>query len=103
MNGYEKDRTIETSKSILINAVGRVYNTDMKYNDDHTQLLEVGHSPILLESIDARLTIDKPGPVTIYALDNDGRLTDTTVPTEKNRFSINGAKYKTIYYRLQYN
>jgi len=103
VTAMEKDKTIDTSKRILINAVGRAYNTGMKYNDDHTELLEVGQSPILVESIDASFSIDKPGRVTIYPLDNDGRKTNTTIPIIDGAFSINGAKYKTIYYLLQYD
>jgi len=33
----------------------------------------------------------------------DGRKTNTIIPTEDKTFSINGAKYKTIYYLLQYD
>lgn len=103
ITAMEKDKTIADSRQILINAVGRAYNTDMKYNDDHTELLEVGQSPILLESIDADITIEKDGTPTIYPLDNDGRKTNTTIPIIDGTFSINGSKYKTIYYLLTYD
>ncbi len=102
VTAMEKDKTIADSKSILINAVGRAYNTGMKYNDDHTQLLDTGGAPILLESIDAEIKIDRTGSPTVHVLDNDGRKTDQTVPVESNRFTIAGSKYKAIYYQCAF-
>ena len=103
ITAMEMDMSIDDSKSILINAVGRAKNTDMKYNDGHTQLLDVGQAPILVESIEADITIDKPGKPTIYVLDNDGRRTSQTVPIENGKFTINGDNCKTIYYQVVWN
>ncbi len=97
-----RNKTIATSESILVNAVGRAKNTGMRYSGDRTEVIDIGGPPVVVEPIRATITIDRPGEAVVYVLDHDGRRTDRTVPIVGGRFTIDGARYKTIYYQVVY-
>ncbi|MEM2455303.1 MAG: hypothetical protein QXN21_05120, partial [Candidatus Bathyarchaeia archaeon] len=46
------DKPISESSHLLLTAVGRVDNTDAKYDAEHTYPINVGHGPIVIEPIE---------------------------------------------------
>ncbi len=96
----EKNKDIKNSRSILITCMARAKNTGMKYNEDHTQLLEVGKEPILLEPVNVSVTLKNKKNSKVYLLDHSGNRTGKEVPVSNGKFLLNGSIYKTIYYEI---
>jgi hypothetical protein len=95
-----KDRGINNPGSILITCMARAKNTGMKYNEDHTQLLEVGQAPILLEAVDVSVSLKNKKRGKVFLLDHLGHRTGGEVPVSNGKFILKGSTYKTIYYEL---
>jgi hypothetical protein len=98
----EKDKTVETSREILVVAMARARNTGMKFSPGGGKLLAAGAAPILMEPVKATLTLRKTGAPKVFLLDHDGRLTESTLPMEKGLLNINGSRDKTPYYLIRY-
>jgi hypothetical protein len=98
----ERDRTIDSSRELLIVAVARARNTGMKLSPDGALVLGRGEPPIRMEPVQARFTIRKAGTPQVLVLDHDGRPTGKTVPVENGSFSIDGARDHTPYYLVRY-
>ena len=98
------DEPIKSSANMLLTAVGRAYNTNSKYNEDHTKQLEVGHGPIQVEIIEAIIEIetDKRN-LRVIAINPQGFITGY-IPSEHKdgvfSFEI-GKEYQSMYYLIQ--
>jgi hypothetical protein len=97
----EKDKDLASSSKLIVVALARARNTDMKIFRD-TRLLSKGTSPVLMEPVHAEITVSRDGSPKVFALDHDGRKTDVTMPISNSTFEIDGARYKTIYYEIEY-
>lgn len=97
----EKDKTIATSKQILVVAMARARNTGMKVFQD-VRIMARGAAPVLLEPVSAAINIRKNGQPTVHVLDHDGCRTGKTLPVEEGAFQIDGARDKTCYYLVAY-
>jgi len=97
----EKDKDLASSGKLLIVALARARNTGMKIFRD-TRLLDKGDSPVLMEPVHAEITVNRGGSPKVFVLDQDGRKTDVTLPVSRNKFEIDGTRYKTIYYEIEY-
>lgn len=103
VTSLEKDKTLDKSKHILVTAIARAVNTGMKYNEDHSELLEVGEAPILLEPVDLKISLKKEGEPKIHILDHVGRRTEQQIIVkDKNEIMLEGKSTKTIYYEIFY-
>jgi hypothetical protein len=98
----EPDKDIGSSKRILIVAIARARNTDMKFSDAEDEVLERGKAPILLEPVAAEIMIAKKASPQLYLLDHDGLRTEKTLEVNNGAFAIDGARDKTCYYLLSY-
>ena len=97
----EKDKNIDTSSKLLVVAIARARNTDMKIIDD-VRLLDKGHAPILLEPVKAEITIRKQGDATVHVLDHAGVRTGKTLEPTDGVFTIDGGRDRTCYYLIEY-
>jgi len=97
----EKDKNIDTSNKLLVIAIARARNSDMKIIDD-VRLLDKGHAPILLEPVRAEITIRKPGAATVHVLDHAGVRTGKKLTPINGAFTVDGARDKTCYYLIEY-
>jgi hypothetical protein len=97
----EKNKDLVSSNKLLVVALARARNTGMKIFRN-TRLLNKGTSPVLMEPVHAEITVNRSGSPKVIALDHDGRKTDVTVPISNRTFEIDGARYKTIYYEIEY-
>lgn len=98
------DDPISNSTNMLLTAVGRAENTNCKYNEDHTQVLDTGHGPILVEVIEARIKIktDKRN-LRVMSINPQGSVTGY-MPSEykDGEFSFEiGKEFQSIYYLIQ--
>jgi hypothetical protein len=104
ITSLEWDKPIAGAGRLLISAVARAMNTGMRYSANHGELLAVGDGPVLLEPVEARISVRGAEGCTVCALDHAGRRTDVQVRVEwrdgAGTFRI-GARYGTIYYELR--
>jgi hypothetical protein len=98
------DEPIKSSKNMLLTAIGRADNTNSKYNEDHTESLEVGHAPIQVEIIEATFEIETDvKSLRVMAINPQGFITGYLPSEYKDgifRFEI-GKEYQSIYYLIQ--
>jgi len=98
----DPDKPIDTSGRILITTIARAKNTGMKYNDDHTELIEVGGAPLLIEPVKVNLELKRKGKFTIHALDHLGRKTGQTIKPKGRNINLDGNKSGAFYYLFEY-
>lgn len=87
---------------ILIAAVARARNSGMEYeySGEETRLKSEGGKPLLLEPVKATISAKGLKNFEVIALDHDGLKTGRKVPVQKGGFTIDGVKYKTLYYMV---
>jgi len=102
VTAQEKDRDLDSSRNVLVVALGRARNSGMEFSDDETKLLAKGQPPILLEPVKATIVLRRPGARRVILLDHDGRPTQRTAPIQNGTFTLDGARDKTPYYLIQY-
>jgi hypothetical protein len=96
-----REETLATARKLLVVAVARARNTDMKVLLD-SRLLQGGKPPPVLEPVKARIKLSRPGTPTVVLLDHDGCRTDRTLPVRDGAFEIDGARDRTCYYLVSY-
>ncbi|NEW85168.1 MAG: hypothetical protein GZ094_22775 [Mariniphaga sp.] len=102
LTSLEKDKGIKDSHKMLLTTIARVRNSGMKFNNDHTELLEIGKSPILLEPVKLTLAINRSAKPKINILDHSGNRTLKSVEQLDGKWILDGADTKAIYYLLEY-
>jgi len=95
---------IRSSGNMLLTAVGRADNTDVKYNQDKTVQIDPGHGPIQVEIIEATIEIetDKKN-LRVFSINPQGFITGY-IPAEykDGKFSFKiGNEYQSMYYLIQ--
>jgi len=98
------DDPISKSTNMLLTAVGRAENTNYVLNEAHTQILDVGHGPILVEVIEATVKIktDKKN-LRVMSINPQGALTGYMPSEYKDgvfSFEI-GKAFQSMYYLIQ--
>lgn len=94
------DKPLEQSAHILITAMAKDKQTGTEYNADGTQLIKAGGPPLLMEPVEAEITLAGKAPTSVRTLDVYGVPTETKVPTSGNTFSIDG-RYQAYYYEVR--
>jgi hypothetical protein len=94
------DKPLAESKHILITAMGKDKQSNSQYNADGTQLLAIGGPPLLLEPVQATITLKGAPPAEISVVDIYGVPTDKKVKATGAAFTIDGT-YKTYYYEVK--
>jgi hypothetical protein len=96
---------IAISNSLLLVACARAMNTNMIWNEDSTSLIDWGEGPVLMQPVNANITLNLPGVDSIYVfpLDSIGDRKDTlTVAYNMGNnylFTIDGS-YMTPWYEI---
>ncbi|MGD0094081.1 MAG: hypothetical protein ABSE73_29585, partial [Planctomycetota bacterium] len=94
------DAPLQESRHILITALARDQQSNAQYNADGSQLLAVGGPPLLLEPVQAAITLKGAPPKEINVVDIYGVPTGQKVKPEGETFSIDG-RYRTYYYEVK--
>ncbi len=94
------DEPLIDSKHILITALAQDKQTGVVYSPSGTQLLEVGTPPLLLEPVQAKITLKGAPPTSVKVVDIYGIPTAKSVPSEGNTFGIDGT-FQTYYYQVK--
>lgn len=103
ITSLEKSKSLKDAGRILITCIARARNSEMKFNESHTQLLDVGKEPILLEPVEVSVILKMKKGFKLLLLNHSGIRTGKEVPMKNGRFFLNGNLYKTIYYELVKN
>ncbi|TVQ05662.1 MAG: hypothetical protein EA359_02540 [Balneolaceae bacterium] len=104
MTAIEKNESIEQAERVLITTIARGKNSGMKYNEDGSELLEVGEAPVLMEPVTFNLAITNRNRPILHVLDHSGNRTGQTIPPDENgAYRIYGSETTTIYYELEFN
>jgi len=102
VSSLDKQQPLASTKSILITTIARARNTNMQYNKDHTQLLNVGEAPVLLEPVRVEITMLRKQQPKVYILDHIGNRTGQQVRVSNGKMILDGSKYKTMYYEVAF-
>jgi len=96
-----KETSIYESQKILITTLARARNTGMKYNEDKSELLEVGEAPTLMEPVVAQITIKGKKGFRVFPLDHVGKKTGSEIKVKGGKFILDGRLNETIYYLIE--
>ncbi|MCS7309301.1 MAG: hypothetical protein NZ741_03695, partial [Armatimonadetes bacterium] len=93
------DLPLPRSRRILLVAVARAENAGQVYSPRRDSLLDEGRSPILMEPVQATVTLKGIRASKVHVLDHHGRRTGATLPLRRGKFSI--GKEKTFWYEIE--
>ncbi len=102
MTSLEKDKSIADSRRILVTTMARAKNSGMEYDQNHTELLKVGESPILLEPVKMTLAFQNARKPKVTILDHLGNRTQKTIEQTNGKWTLDSSKTKAIYYLVEY-
>ena len=95
------DLPLVDSKQVLVTAMARDVQANAKYSPDGNTLLQAGGPPLLMEPVQATLTLKGAPPKVVNVLDVYGVPTGKTVPVGKDgAFKLSGL-YRTYYYEIK--
>ena len=100
VSSLDKKNDLNTAKRILITTIARAHNTNMKFNTDKTELIDVGTAPILVEPVKATVHLENNRKGKVYVLDHSGFRTGKTAPIKNGKIVLDGKKNKAIYYEI---
>jgi len=66
------DQPLALSRHLLLTSAARIENQGQKFNVSKTQLKDVGRAPILVEGVEARITLNRQ-PLEVYSMDINGK------------------------------
>lgn len=91
---------VADADTLLVTAIARARNSGAKVVGD--TMLDNGQAPIVMEPVRAEIVLARSGTPTVWVLDHDGVRTGEKVPVSNGVLMIDGAKYKTPYYEVDY-
>jgi VCBS repeat-containing protein len=91
--------SLEQSQNILITALSKTQQYGATYNADGSRLLSMGSEALMIDPVQATITLKSGTTLSVKPLDFYGVPTDTQVPLTGNSFTINGT-YATMYYQI---
>ncbi|MEA4890752.1 MAG: hypothetical protein VB070_14940 [Clostridiaceae bacterium] len=98
------DTSINNSDNLLLTTVGHAENTDMKFNEQRTEVLDLGKPPILVEVIEADIAIKTSrSNLRVWSISPEGFLTGI-IPSEYQDGTLKfhlGNTCHSIYYLIQ--
>jgi len=94
------DQPLAQSKHILITALAQDKQTNAQYNADGSQLLALGGPPLLLQPVQATITLKGGAPKEVNVVDIYGVPAEKKVKLDGAAFTIDGT-YKTYYYEVK--
>jgi hypothetical protein len=101
LTSLDRRKGLGETRTALLTAMARVRDTGMKFNDDMTELLDMGEPPLLLEPVRATVRFGKRSVESVELLDHDGLPTGRTLAVEAGAFQLDGARDKTPYYLIR--
>ena len=98
------DDPVSCSDNMLLTAVGRSENTNMKFNDTHDEMQDIGIPPIQVEVIEAEIKIRTDVKnLKVWSVNAEGFFAGVIPSSYENgifRFKI-GECFPSMYYLIQ--
>ncbi|MDW7656103.1 MAG: hypothetical protein SCM11_02890 [Bacillota bacterium] len=98
------EKGINQTDNMLLTTVGRAENTNMKFNEDRTEMLDIGTPPIQIEVIEADVSIrTEKTDLRVLSISADGFLTGVIPSTYEDdhlKFHL-GETCQSMYYLIQ--
>jgi len=101
LTSLSRDKGLDEAGGILVVAMARVFNRGMQYNTQGTVLEKMGDAPLMLEPVNAVVTIGGREIAAVHVVDHDGLLTNRKATATRHQFTIDGTVDKTMYYAVQ--
>lgn len=95
--------TLATAKSVLVTALARSVDKGTVFDELSDQPLvraPFKTGPVLVEPVTATITLKRN--CRVFALDHGGRKATTEVPVRNGQFTLDGTKYRTMYYVVEF-
>ncbi len=106
VTALNKDGTLRDDDRLLVTAFGRDANTGMVFDEFTDNPLKKGGEPLLLEPVEATITIKDRVIKSVLPLDHAGRIKKDAKSLKIHNgstFSIDGKQSKTMYYLVEMN
>ena len=100
LTASDKGKTLQDDSTAIICAVSRNCNTGFRYSALDSAVIDNGKAPIMLEPVKADFIIAGRPITAVNVLDQDGRVTDQTLPVQNGAFTIDTGVQKTMYYQV---
>ena len=100
LTALDKNATLATTKSALLSVVARNCNRGFSYFTVDGRTLDNGTGPILLEPVQATLSLSGRPLAAVNILDHSGRRTGQATTVDHGRFTIDGVRDKALYYEV---
>jgi hypothetical protein len=105
----DKGETINSGKRLLVAAFGRDADTGMVFDEfhGHDAALKPGGEPLLLEPVEATITLKGRNVKAVLPLDHGGRMREgaeslkVETSGKGSTFTIDGKQSKTVYYLVE--
>jgi hypothetical protein len=102
LTAHDNSSTLANSKRALLSVVARNCNTGFKYFAVDGRILDNGQSPILLEPVQATITIGTRPVAAVHVLNHAGQRTGKTLEVTAGKFNVDGTRDRTMYYEVEY-
>jgi hypothetical protein len=102
LTALDKTWNLTNTKRALLSAVARNCNTGFKYFAIDHRILDNGQSPILLEPIQATISITSRPVAAVHVLNHTGQRTGKTLAAQSGRFTIDGTRDRALYYEVEF-
>jgi len=100
LTALDQHATLDNTKSALLTVVARAVSTGFTVNTLNNHMLNPGGSPLLVEPVQADITINNRAVSAVNVLSQNGALTQKTVPVQNNAFHIDSTNDQTLYYQV---
>lgn len=102
LSSLNPELPIEATSSLLLTTMARARNAGMRFNEDRTELLELGEPPVYLEPVQVTVSFGDRTVREVHILDHDGRRTGRTLelPASAASFSVDGHATEAFYYEI---
>ncbi len=101
LSSLEKGKNLEDCKNALVTTIARVRNSGMEFNEDMSEIIDVGEAPVLMEPVKASIGLSRP-VMAVHVLSHTGQRTGKKVPVSNGEILLDGANHKAIYYEIQF-
>ncbi|HJT32795.1 MAG TPA: hypothetical protein VJ783_12210 [Pirellulales bacterium] len=102
LTALDKASTLDNAKRALLSVVARNCNTGFKYFAIDQRILDNGHGPILLEPVKATISIGRRPIAAVHVLNHAGGRSGKTLDVRSGKFTVDGARDRTLYYEVEY-
>ncbi len=100
LTALDQHATLDDAKSALLTVMARAVSSGFTIMTINNHMLNPGTAPLLMEPVQADIAIDGRIIAAVNVLDQNGVLTQKTLPAQGGAFHVNSADDHTLYYQV---